>query len=116
MEFLGILIHLAVNAILLLVAMAVAGGEGKSRNTFGRAFGTAALLAVVMVVVSQVVPVLTLFVPLLALFILKSMYGIGWLRAILVSLVLFVIWVFAAIFIYAPLALMGAGFKAVFGM
>lgn len=116
MEFLGILIQLAVNAILLLIAMSVAGGAGKSRNTFGRAFGTAAILAVVMLVVSQLLPVLVLFVPLLALFILKSMYGIGWLRAILVSIVLFVIWVFAAIFIYAPLSLMGAGFKAVFGV
>lgn len=116
MELLGILIHLAVNSVLLLVAMAVAGGPGKARNTFGRAFGTAAILAVLTTLVSAVLPVLMLFVPLLALFILKSMYGIGWLRALGVSIVLFVIWVFAAIFIYAPLHLLSSGFRAVFGL
>lgn len=115
--FLGILIHLVVQSVLLMVAMAVAGGAGKRYNTIGRAFGASALISLastgVMAIGSAILLVL---LPIIALFILRTLYQIGWLRALAVSIVLFVIWLLAAIFIYAPLALLSSAFTSIFGI
>lgn len=115
--FLGILVHLLVQSVLLMVAMAVAGGAGKRHNTWGRALGASALLSLASTVVMAVgSAILLVFLPFVALFILRSLYEIGWLRALLVSIVLFVVWLLAAIFIYAPLALLSSAFTSVFGI
>jgi hypothetical protein len=109
----GYLIQWAITAFFLMFAVRLTGPVRADRNTFGTAFATSALLAVVGFFVDRAeVGLLSLAWPVIWLWLLKSMYGIGWLRAFGVAIMLFTILIVTTLVLLVPMGL-GMGLLAV---
>ncbi len=106
---LGTLIVWLVAAFVLHFAVRLTGPVSSDRASFGTAFVATALLSIVGGFVTETGSlVLALAWPVLWLLILKTIYGIGWLRAIGVWLATVAISVALALLVLAPLGLAGA--------
>lgn len=109
----GYLVQWAVAAVFLMFAVRITGRVKPERDTFGTAFLTSALLTIVGFFVEQAgVGLLRIAWPIIWLFVLKSMYGIGWLRAIGVAILLFVTLAVVTMLLLVPLGI-GFGLLAV---
>lgn len=97
-----------VYAVFLKVAIGIATSVDHRVNTLGRAFVTAAVLSLGQGLLSMVGGILLLLWPIAWLFIIKSTYGIGWIRAILVWLALVAMAVALMLTLLIPLGLMAA--------
>ena len=91
----GTLILWMVAALVLLVAVKLTGGDPRGTDAtsgYLRAFGATAALTILGWLVSQAnIWILNLLWPILWLWLLKSIYGFTWTRAILVWLAIVVI-------------------------
>ncbi|MCA9648374.1 MAG: hypothetical protein H6712_06405 [Myxococcales bacterium] len=105
----GTLILWLVYAVFLKLAIGLATAVDPRTNSLGRAFVTAAVLSAGQGLLALVGGPLLLLWPLAWLLIIKSSYGIGWGRAILVWLALVVIAVILVITLLVPLGLMAGG-------
>lgn len=83
------LFALVVSALLLKITVSLVGGAGREKNTFGRAFVTAAVLGGVAALlgVTNGGSLIALVYGIAWLFVVKSFYGVGWLRAFVVGIV-----------------------------
>jgi hypothetical protein len=107
----GTLILWAISAAILHVAVSLTGRVADQKGTYFNAFATTAVLSFAGWFFAWVdVWILSLLWPVAWLFVLKSMYGIGWLRAILIWVVLVGVMVLLSMFVLVPLGLVGAGF------
>lgn len=107
----GTLILWAVSALLLHVAVRFTGPVDPERGTYLNAIFTTAILQLVGFAVGALDSVLlSLGWPVVWLFILKSMYGIGWMRAIGIWIVIALAMFALMAFILLPFGLIGAGF------
>lgn len=97
-----------VYAVFLKVAIGVATSVDARTNSLGRAFLTAAVLSLGQGVLAAVGGILLLLWPIAWLFIIKSSYGIGWGRAILVWLALVAMAIALVLTLLVPLGLMAA--------
>ena len=110
---LAALVQWAVYGVLLMAALATIGGVRGRDNGFVKALLTAAGLSLVATGVTALhVPFLGLLWPVLWLLIVKSVYGIGWLRAMGVALVLVVLALLLMVFVLVPLGLVASLFGA----
>jgi hypothetical protein len=97
-----------VYAVFLKVAIGVATDVAGHRNTIGRAFVTAAMLSLSLTAALGFGPLALMLWPILWLLVVKSMYDIGWFRAILVWCMLVVLAVGLVFFVLIPLGLISA--------
>jgi len=98
--------------VLYFASMVV--GIGGERNTIGRAFMAAVALHVVGYVVALAdIWVISLLWPILWLYVFKTIYDIGWLRAFGVGCVTIVLAVLLVMFVLVPLGLSAAALAAV---
>ena len=106
----GTLILWLVYAVFLKLAIGLATAVDPRTNSLGRAFVTAAVLSAGQGLLALVGGPLLLLWPLAWLLIIKSSYGIGWGRAILVWLAsAAIIAVILVITLLVPLGLMAGG-------
>ena len=110
---LGTLFAWLLYAVFLKVAIGVATDVSAERNSLMRAFVTAGILSVSSAAMSILGPFAILW-PIAWLFILKSVYDIGWWRAFLVWLALVLISVLLVVFVLVPLGLMAGVTAAIF--
>ena len=108
-EKLGKEIEELTHELAVTLPQAIATAVDPRTNSLGRAFVTAAVLSAGQGLLALVGGPLLLLWPLAWLLIIKSSYGIGWGRAILVWLALVVIAVILVITLLVPLGLMAGG-------
>ncbi len=101
----GTLITWLLYALILKAAVALATDVSRERNSVARAFVTAGVLSLGQAAVAVLGPLWILW-PVLWLFIIKSVYEIGWWRALLVWLALIVIGMAVVLLILVPMGLM----------
>jgi len=103
------LIGIAIQALLLMLAVGTVGGVKRSDNTFP----TAALAAVVLGVVGWVMAKLgvlgVVFWPIAWMFAVKSIYDIGWLRAAAIGVFLVGVFVVTMMMLAAVFGVAVAG-------
>ena len=102
---LGTLLVWFLYAVFLKVAIGVATDVTPERNSLTRAFVTAGVLSLGQAAFAALGPLWIVW-PLLWLFILKSVYEIGWARAFFVWLMLIAMAVALILFVLVPLGLM----------
>ncbi|MEM6994447.1 MAG: hypothetical protein AAF721_28285 [Myxococcota bacterium] len=100
-------------AVFLKVAIGVATDVSPQENSLLRAFLTAGVLSIGQAAVTFLGPVWILW-PILWLFVIKSVYSIGWGRAFLVWLALMVMGAALVMLVLVPLGLMAGLSLAVF--
>jgi hypothetical protein len=111
----SLLLHVFFNAVLLWLSVHLAGGSGRRRNTLLRAFGASAALSALTALAAWVsdpnygLAMVVWTLGCLAL--LRWFYDVGWIRAILLTMVSFVLSSIAYWFVYVPLFLAGVGFS-----
>ena len=110
---LGTLFAWLVYAAFLKIAIGVATDVSPERNSLMRAFVTAGVLSVSSAVMSVLGP-FAILAPIAWLFILKSVYDIGWWRALRVWIALVAIAVLLVVFVLVPLGLMAGVTAAIF--
>lgn len=105
----GTLIFWAISAAVLYISVSLTGRVANRKGTYFNALATTAVLSFASWFFEWVdVWILSLLWPVAWLYVLKSMYGISWLRAILIWVVLVAVMIVLSVFVFIPLGLVGA--------